>query len=294
MRSLFTTATTLAASQHGRVKREQLLAEGIDASRIRRWLADGRLHQVHRGVYAIGRPPPSMHGEYMAAVLACGRGAALSHRADAHLLKIIVCSKPPPPEVTVPTANRRARPGIAVHRVRSLPVEDTSEFEGIPVTTVPRLLLDLAPSLSDESLTRACDTAWHEHRTSPDMILACIERNHGKPGASRLRRALGSDVTLSMLEDAFIALLRRHNLPLPRTNIDHAGHRVDCHWPAEGLTVELVSYRWHASRRAFEADVTRRRGSNHLAFSYGDICERGRATVAELTFLAGWRTSGDL
>ncbi len=288
MRSLFTIATALSASQQGRITRAQLLAHGIDAPRIRRWLADGRLYAVHRGVYAIGRPPPSMHGDYMAAVLACGPGAALSHRADAHLLKIIACSTPPAPEVTVPTTNRRSRPGIVIHRVRALPGADTSEFHGIPVTTVPRVLLDLAPSLSPEQLARACHAAWHEHRTSPDMVIACIARNPGKPGAPRLRRALGADVTLSMLEDGFLALLRTHGLPLPRTNRVHAGDKVDCHWPRSAITVELLSFRYHGTRRASEADVARRRRSNHLAFTYGDIFERGEQTVAELTRAGVW------
>jgi hypothetical protein len=94
--------------------------------------------------------------------------------------------------------------------------------------------------------------------------------------------ALGSDVTLSKLEDGFLALLGRHELPVPRTNVDRAGDKVDCHWPDIGLTVELMSYRFHGTRRAFEADIARRRRSNHLAFSYGDIFERGEATAREL------------
>ena len=99
---------------------------------------------------------------------------------------------------------------------------------------------------------------------------------------SKLRRALGGDVTLSELEDGFLSLLRRNDLPLPRTNIDHRGDKVDCHRPEHDLTVELLSYRFHASRRAFEQDVARRRRSNHLAYTYGDVFERGEATVADL------------
>ena len=102
---------------------------------------------------------------------------------------------------------------------------------------------------------------------------------------ARLRLALGCDVTLSELEDGFLALLRDYRLPPPRTNIDHGGDKVDCHWPAIGLTVELMSYRFHESRRAFEADVARRRRSNHLAFSYGDVFERREATAKELRSL---------
>ncbi len=102
------------------------------------------------------------------------------------------------------------------------------------------------------------------------------------PGAAKLRLALGSDVTLSAFEDGFLTLLGAHRLPAPRTNRDHRGDKVDCHWPGHDLTVELLSYTFHASRRAFEDDVARRRRSNHLAFTYGDVFERGRQTIAEL------------
>jgi hypothetical protein len=152
----------------------------------------------------------------------------------------------------------------------------------IRTTSPARTLLDLAPSLSRAQLTRACHEAWIRHDTSPAQILACIDRNPGKRGAKRLRTALGADVTLSGLEDGFLALLRRHRLPLPRTNVDRAGDKVDCYWPHAGLTVELMSYRFHHSRHAFEADLARRRRSNHVAFSYGDVFERGDETITEL------------
>jgi hypothetical protein len=116
----------------------------------------------------------------------------------------------------------------------------------------------------------------------PGAVEACVARNRHKKGAAKLRRALGADVTLSALEDRFLAMLRRHDLLLPRTNVDRAGDKVDCRWPQHGLTVELLSYRFHATRRAFEADVARRRRSNHLAYTYGDVLDRDAATAAEL------------
>ncbi len=282
MRSLFDIAARIAARQEGRVTRAQLLGAGIDTHRIRRWVADGRLYRVHHGVYSIGRPAPSLRGDYMAAVLACGPLAALSHWAAAMLLGLIKPRRVPRPEVTVPTTAGRARPGITIHRVAELHPLDTMKIGRIRATSVPRTLLDLAPLLPPAELTRACHEAWIRHETTPAQIIACIERNPRKPGARRLRRASGSDVTLSALEDGFLALLRKHGLPMPRTNIDRAGDKVDCHWPQLGLTVELMSYRFHGSRQAFEADIARRRRSNHVAFSYGDVFERGDATVKEL------------
>jgi hypothetical protein len=120
------------------------------------------------------------------------------------------------------------------------------------------------------------------HECGRDQVEACIARNPTKKGAAKLRRALGSDSTLSVLEDAFLELLRAHGLALPRTNIDHHGDKVDCRWPHLDLTVELLSFRYHATRHAFEQDVARRRRSGHIAYTYGDIVERGAATIAEL------------
>jgi putative AbiEi antitoxin of type IV toxin-antitoxin system len=273
--------TRIADGQHGRVAWGQLVAAGVDAEQIKRWLADGRLRRVHHGVYAVGHEAPSVDGDYMAAVLACGESAVLSHRPAAHKLRLIPAS-PPPPEVTVPTTAGRRRPGIVVHRVKTLAPLDTSTLDGIPIATVPRILLDLAPSISATDLARACHEAWVRHRTGPDHVEACIARNPRKKGAAKLRRALGADVTLSALEARFVALLRRHGLPLPRTNVDRGGDKVDCHWPRHDLTVELLSYRFHATRRAFETDVARRRRSNHVAYTYGDVFDRAAATAAEL------------
>ena len=217
----------------------------------------------------------------MAAVLACGSGAKLSHRAAGQLTRILPQTGARP-EVTVPSTAGRAQPAITVHRVPELHVLDTAVYDKIPITSVPRILVDVSSTLSLADLTRACHEAWVQHRTTPAHVTACIERNPRKHGIGRLRLALGSDVTLSILEDGFLGLLREYRLPVPRTNIDRAGDKVDCYWPEVGLTVELLSYRFHGSRRAFEADVARRRRSNHLAFTYGDVFERAQATAREL------------
>ena len=169
-----------------------------------------------------------------------------------------------------------------VHRRVSFPPGDTMIFERIPMTTVPRALLDAAPSLEPSALCRACHEAWVRCRVTPAQIEACIARNPAKPGAAKLRRAYGADATLSELEKGFLAPARRHGLPRPRTNIDIAGDKVDCHWAHHDLTIELHSFRFHGSRWGFETDNTRRRRSHHLPFTWGDVFERGDETVAEL------------
>jgi len=256
--------------------------------RITRWLADGRLHRLHRGVYAVGHRAPSVLCDYMAAVLASGPGARLSHLPVAYMMGTIA-GGPPPPEVTIPVPAARIRPGIMVHRSRLHPL-DVAELQGIPITILPRVLLDLAPRLTPTELGRACHQAWVRHGTTPPQFEACISRNPHKPGAAKLRRALGSDITLSDLEDGFLELVARYRLPRPRTNIDHRGDKVDCRWPDLDLTVELLSPRYHASRRAFETDVARRRRSTHHAFTYGDVFERPAQTAAEVAdLIAGCR-----
>jgi hypothetical protein len=227
--------------------------QGVDRDRIKRWRRDGRLRPVHLGVYAVGHAAPSPDGDLMAAVLACGAGTHASHGSAGHSLRMLP-ERPWRPHVTVPTTAGRTRPGIVIHRVKALHVLDTGHLNGIPMTSPARTLLDLAPSLPPAELTRACHEAWIQHRLTPAVVKACIARNPTKKGARKLLRAIGADATLSKLEDAFLALLTRHELPLPRTNIDHRGDKVDCHWP-----------------------------DRHLAYSWGDVFERGAQTAAELT-----------
>ena len=284
MRTSFDTIARIASRQHGRISHAQLVAAGVGRDRIKRWCVGGLLRRVHLGVYAFGHTAPSRGADLMAAVLACGEGAVVSHASAGHALGILA-APPAWPEVTVPTTAGRRRPRIRVHRVRAIDPRDVMTRGGVPMTIVARVLLDLAPRLTPAALTRACHEAWIRHGTTPTHVQACIARNPTKPGASALRRALGADVTLSVLEDGFLALLDRHGLERPRTNIDLDGDKVDCHWPSNGLTVELLGYRFHASRHAFEADIARRRRSTHIAYTYGDVFERGARTAAEIAAL---------
>jgi hypothetical protein len=239
---------------------------------------------LHRGVYAVGHTAPAPLADLMAAVLACGDGTFASHRSTLHA-RGVLRERPPRPEVSVASYGGRRQPRIVVHRVASLPPADTTTFQAIPMTTVPRALLDVAPTLSPSDLCRACHEAWVRHRVTPAQIEACIARNPTKKGIAKLRRAYGADATLSELEKGFLRLLDHHGLPRPRTNIDLKGDKVDCHWPQHGLTVELHSYGFHATRWAFENDNTRRRRSRHLPFTWGDVFERGTRTAVELRAL---------
>ncbi|MFP5361668.1 MAG: hypothetical protein ACLGI5_02935 [Thermoleophilia bacterium] len=188
----------------------------------------------------------------------------------------------PAPEVTVATGAGRSHPAITQHRVVRLDPLDVATHTGIPIAIVPRVLLDISPAIAPGALARACHEAWVRHRTDAGQVEACIARNPRRHGIRKLRTALGADVTLSHLERRFLGVLRRHRLALPRTNIDVDGDKVDCHWPQFGLTVELVSFRYHATRHGFESDVARRRRSRHVAYTYGDVFERTAAMLADL------------
>jgi hypothetical protein len=222
----------------------------------------------------------------MAAVLACGDGALLSGRAAAYLLGVVK-GKPPPPEVTTPGKRRVA--GVRTWRSKR---EDATIWRGIPVTTVPRTLVDLAAYLPEDDLARACHEAGVRHHTTPARVEAVLARRPSSPGARKLRAILRGDVrvTLSKSERRFLDLLSENGLPLPETNRPAGGRRVDCRWPDRHLTVELDSYRYHRSRHAWEQDRRREReaharGDEFRRYTYGDVLEHPAAMLSELRAL---------
>jgi hypothetical protein len=285
---------TLAARSHGVVTREQLLWAGITAHQIRRRVRSGALLREHPGVYRVGHRAPSVEATYLAAVLACGEGAQLSGRAAAHLFGLIKGAAPPA-EVTTP--HKRRVHGVTIRRAR-LDVCDVTTYRGIPITTVPRTLTDVAARLSLDALARSCHEAGVRFKTTPAQVDTVLKRRTRCPGAPKLRAILSGDtrVTLSALERRFLELVREHDLPLPRTNRPAGGRHVDCRWPERRLTIELDSYRFHHSRHAWEQDrrrerEARARGDEFRRYTWGDVFEQPALTLAELGGLLGPRTS---
>jgi very-short-patch-repair endonuclease len=276
----------IASRQHGLVTRAQLVAAGLTADEIRHRLESGALLREHWGVYRVGHRAPSLEARYMAAVLACGEGACLSGRAAAHVLGLLK-GPPPPPEVSAPV-KRRAN-GVKVRRSR-IDARDQAIHRGIPITAVPRTLIDLAADLRLDALARACHEAGVRYNITPRHLAAALGRRPANtPGTPNLKRIIDGDalVTLSALERRFLAMLREHALPLPQTNRPAGSHRVDCRWPERRLTVELDSYRFHHSRHAWEQDrrrerEARARGADFRRYPWADVFEGPEATVAEL------------
>jgi hypothetical protein len=181
-------------------------------------------------------------------------------------------------------------PGVRTRRSR-IAIE-AARVRAIPVTTVPRTLVDLASVLTADDLARACHEAGVRHRTTPAMVEAVLARRPRTPGATKLRAILRGDahVTLSKLEQKFLERVRGINRPLPETNRPAGGRRVDCRWPEHRLTVELDSYRFHHSRHAWNQDRRREReayarGDEFRRYTWGDVFEEPRQMLAELRAL---------
>ncbi|MBM3667170.1 MAG: type IV toxin-antitoxin system AbiEi family antitoxin domain-containing protein [Actinobacteria bacterium] len=278
---------SLAGRSHGVATRRELLAAGISGGQVDRGLAAGRLIAVHRGVYRVGHAAPSREATYLAAVRACGEGALLAGRPAAHLWMLIRGS-PPPPEVRAPTERRVA--GVLARRERrgALPRDATTRL-GIPVTTVPRTIVDLAASLPESALARAFHEAGVQHSTTPTHVEAVLARRPSSPGAAALRRVIHGDVpvALSALEARFLGRLREAGLPLPETNVVAGGRRVDCRWPERRLAVELDGYRYHRSRHAWEQDrqrerEARSRGDEFRRYTHADVVEHPHWMLTDL------------
>src|SRR5690349_19335621 len=175
-----------ATSQHGPVTRRQLLDAGVTRNQIEHRLLLGALLCVHRGVYRVGHRAPSLEATYLAAVLACGDEARLSGRAAAHLFGLLK-GRAPRPEVATPL--KRRVDGVAVRRCRIDP-RDRATHKGIPVTSVPRTLTDLAADVPLDALARACHEAGVRFRTTPAQVASVLERRPRLHGSGKLRLVL--------------------------------------------------------------------------------------------------------
>jgi uncharacterized protein DUF559/putative AbiEi antitoxin of type IV toxin-antitoxin system len=249
----------LADRQWGVVSLAQLRALGLGARAVQLRAQTARLRRVHRGVYAIGGAALPREGRGLAAVLACGEGAVLSHVSAAVHWGLLTYD-PPQPHVTAP-ASRAGAPGIRLHRTRSLDARDTTTNRGIPITTLARTLLDVAATAPRNHLEHAIGLAIRNQLYDHRAILDLLERHRGRLGTRALRTATADDpaFTRGELERRFRALCRRAGLPQPLSNVEVADadlhpHEVDFYFPAYGLIVETDGWRDHGTRVAFERD----------------------------------------
>ena len=228
---------------------------------ITRMVAAARLHRIHRGVYAVGHRNLSVRGRWMAAVLACNAGAALSHRSAGRLHGILSASA----RIEVTARRSRRIAGLRVHTCRHLHPDDVTVVDSIPVTTLERTLLDLAEILPPRRLRDCLEAAERLEILDVRRVNAMIRRNHGRHGIKPLRAALAEltgapPLVRSGLERRFLDLVADAGLPAPQVNVLVYGELVDCFWPDLPLVVEIDSFHFHRSRRSFEEN--RRRDAN--------------------------------
>jgi very-short-patch-repair endonuclease len=267
----------LAARQHGVVSAAQLKDAGIDKSAISRRVQDGRLHSLHRAVYAVGHTRLSFEGRCMAAALALGDGAVVSHLSAAALWGML---KPHsgPIHITVPgDGGRRKRRDLKVHRSASLIAGVSVLRDGIRVTKAARTLRDLHRVVSQGTYRTAV-------RRALDLRLISSEQLRSD-----------DDLTRSELERLFLSLCRRHHFPQPEVNARIDPYEVDFLWREQRVIVETDSWRHHADRSSFERDRARDAhlqslGFRVLRFTHRQLTQDRSAVVAALRELLAQRS----
>lgn len=245
---------TLAGRQHGVIARRQLQEAGLGPRTISRRVETGRLFRLHREVFAFGHERLTQRGQWLAAVVACGDGALLSHRSAAALWGLMAWREP---EVSAP--KRRERPGIVVHEC-GVHRDERTVIDRIPVTTAARTLLDLAEVVDEPTFEKAFLEADRLRLLKAADLELVYARGYGRRGLRPMRHLLEetrTPATRSPLEDRVQALCREYDLPAPKTNQVVLGREVDVLWPDQKLMVEADSFEFHRHRAAFEDDRAR-------------------------------------
>lgn len=271
-------AWDLVRAQHGVIARAQLIDLGMTPAAIRQRRLNGRLHQVHRGIYAVGRRELSRYGELMAAVLACGPGAQLSHQSAAELWRLRGRVEGPI-DVAIPGDVPRRRPGITTHRCRH---RRRRQVHRIPVADPVSVLIDLAAELPTEEVEDAVNEADRLDLIRTHRLRPALDKEPRRPGIGRLKAILDAQSfsrAANALERRFFAIVRDAGLPSPDTQRRLGRYRVDFFWPDRGLVVETDSLRHHRTAAEQAADLGRdqahaRAGLRTLRFTHSQVFYR--------------------
>ena len=262
---LWPAVAKVAAGQWGVIAVRQLRELGVSHSTISRWVAEGRLHRLYAGVYAVGHPAVPIEGKLAAARFSAGAGATLSHQTALWLWKL---AEEPPAQIhiSVPDRRRHPAPEIRLHHPRTL---ERTTYWRLPVTPVARTLRDVAVAAPLARVRRALADAEFHGLVELDDVQATLGR--GRPGSGRLRAALRAHmpelaVTRSELERRFLELCESAGLPIPEVNVFVCGYLVDAFWAERRVVVELDGHRGHRSPAQLERDHQRDlalRGAGH-------------------------------
>jgi very-short-patch-repair endonuclease len=247
----------LAELQHGVATRAQLAEIGISTRTVEAWARRGRLHRVHRGVFAVGRRRIDQNGRWLAAVLACGEGAVLSHASAAALWGL---ARPREPTDVTCSPNRARRAGIRAHE-GALHASEHTERSSIRVTTIARTLFDYAEVVSFGELEKAWEEADRRNLLQLGAVEQVCQRGHGRRALKPIRQLLAEARApregRSPLETRFARFREHYRLPPASANVEVLGREVDVLWPGARLIVELDSWEHHGHRAAFEGDRAR-------------------------------------
>jgi very-short-patch-repair endonuclease len=287
----------LAARQGGVASFDQLLGLGLTPRAIDGRVESGRLHQLHRGVYAVGHRSLGAEGRRWAAVLALGEEAFLSHHSAADAFGFRKSASGLIHVTVRGRAGRKRHAGIRVHRPHSLPDDEVTTLRGMPITTPARTILDLAVTgLRGKPLATALDLAEQQKLLDFAALHALLARYPRRPGTRPLKAQLdryrGPADTRSHLERLVNQLCDRHGLPRPLVNTVIEGRVRDFYWPDRGLVVEADSYRWHRSPSALNDDRERDvqltlAGYRTLRFTYEQVTRRARYVLRSLRSALG-------
>ena len=287
----------LAETQHTAVSLTQLRAVGLSRAAVAKRAASGRLHRIHQGVYAVGHGRLTREGHWMAAVLAYGPSARLSHRSAAALWNLRPNNRTTT-DVSVPGRSARS-PRIDVHASTTLRAADCTVVDGIPCTTLARTLLDLAEVVDRRGLERAVEQAEFLRLFDLRAVEDVLARANGRRGAAVLRAVLADlaepALTKSDLEERFLALCRAALLPSPEVNAglvidDGPPIEVDFLWRAQRLAVETDAFGTHGTRHSFERDRRRDQrlkvaGYDPLRFTRRQILKEPDSVLVTLSAL---------
>jgi hypothetical protein len=266
------------------VSLSQLQLLGLTRNAVSKRARSGRLTRIHRGVYAVGHGRLTLRGHWMAAVLAYGPQAVLSHRSAAALHGIRPDNRPKS-DVTVRRRSARPRPGIVVHRSPSLEPADVTMIDAIRCTSLARTLVDLTEILNERGVEKAIDQADVLGIFDLRPLEEALSRAAGRRGAGILQQILaayaGPTLTDRELEERFLALCRAAGMPKPAVNewitLDGGvAYKIDFLWRAERLAMETDGWASHGTRQAFEHDRRRDRllrlaGWTVMRFTWKDV-----------------------
>ena len=284
-------AALIAARQFGVITTRQLAGCGMGRTMVSTRVAEGRLRRLHRGVYAWGHDHLRPEARLLAAVLACGHGAVLSHRSAAAHWALLQTARAEVDVTVEARGTRLKRRGIELHVVRRLDPRDTTVHDGLPITTAARTVVDVAATGPPRRAERALEQAYVQRLLAPGSLEDALGRATGRPTRvlTRLleKQRATPTITRNDLEEAFLAIARAAGLPDPEVNVPLHGYQPDFLWRDRQLVIETDGFGAHGTKRAFERDRARDvdlalEGYNVRRFSHDQVMHEPAETADKL------------